>query len=129
MCWKSAPSAAVPVAMPTWRKVELIPEPMPARCGGTTLTAVDASGALTSAMPMPATMKPASSAVHSEEADSPRISSRAIATSSMPPPMRARIGTRADSRPASGATTNDSSESGRKRTPAWSGDSPSPFCR
>ena len=47
----------------------------------------------------------------------------------MPPPMRARIGTRADSRPAIGATRKDSSESGRKRTPASSGDSPSPFWR
>ena len=24
----------MPVAMPTWRKVELMPEAMPARCGG-----------------------------------------------------------------------------------------------
>ena len=39
----------MPVAMPTWRKVELIPEPMPARCGGTTPTAVEASGGLMSA--------------------------------------------------------------------------------
>ena len=106
-----------------------MPEPMPARCGGTTLTAVEASGALTSATPMPATMKPGSSAVHSDEADSPRMRIRAIPTSAMPPPMRARIGTRADIRPASGATTKDSSESGRKRTPAWNGVSPSPFCR
>ena len=117
----------MPVAMPTWRKVELIPEPMPARCGGTTLTAVEASGALTSATPTPATMKPSSSAVHSDDADSPRMSSRATPTRAMPPPMRARIGTRADRRPAIGATKNDSSERGRKRTPACSGEKPRPF--
>jgi hypothetical protein len=28
----------MPVAMPTWRKVELMPEAMPACCGGTTPT-------------------------------------------------------------------------------------------
>ena len=32
-CWKTAPQAAMPVAMPTWRKVELMPDAMPARCG------------------------------------------------------------------------------------------------
>ena len=31
--WKTAPSAATPVAMPTWRKVLLIPEAIPARAG------------------------------------------------------------------------------------------------
>src|SRR5689334_5879154 len=34
----SVPSRAMPVAMPTWRKVELMPEAMPACCGGTTPT-------------------------------------------------------------------------------------------
>ena len=32
--WKIAPSAAMPVAMPTWRKVLLMPRAMPLRCGG-----------------------------------------------------------------------------------------------
>ena len=33
----------MPVAMPTWRNVELMPEAMPARCGSTTPTAAVAS--------------------------------------------------------------------------------------
>ena len=57
------------------------------------------------------------------------MSIRAIPTRAMPPPRRTRIGTRADSAPEIGATTKDSRESGRKRTPASNGDNPSPFCR
>jgi hypothetical protein len=45
----------MPVAMPTWRKVELMPEAMPACRGGTTPTAVDASGGFTRPTPTPAT--------------------------------------------------------------------------
>src|SRR5688572_13945889 len=37
--WKTAPSPATPVAMPTWRKVVLIPDAMPARSWETTLIA------------------------------------------------------------------------------------------
>lgn len=117
----------MPVAMPIWRKVELIPDPIPVRWGGTTLTAVEASGALTSATPMPATTKPASSDVQSDDTVSPRMSSSATPTIAMPPPMSARTGTRAERRPATGPTKKESSDSGRKRSPAWSGDSPSEF--
>ena len=39
LLWKTAPSAATPVAIPTWRKVVLMPEPMPAFAAGTTPTA------------------------------------------------------------------------------------------
>ena len=39
----------MPVAMPTWRKVELMPDAMPARRGSTTPTAAVASAGLTSA--------------------------------------------------------------------------------
>ena len=60
LVWKIAPSPAIPVAIPTWRNVLLIPDAIPARRGSTTLTAVEASGALTSPMPMPPTMKPGS---------------------------------------------------------------------
>ena len=56
----------MPVAMPTWRKVLLMPDAIPLRCGGTTPTAVEASGGLIMPIPMPATMKPASSAVQRE---------------------------------------------------------------
>ena len=34
--WKIAPRPAMPVAMPTWRNVELIPDAIPARAGATT---------------------------------------------------------------------------------------------
>src|SRR3954465_4859066 len=34
-CVNSAPQAAMPVAIPTWRKVEFTPQAMPARAGGT----------------------------------------------------------------------------------------------
>ena len=54
----SVPSSAMPVAIPTWRKVELMPEAMPARCGGTTPTAVEASGGFTIPAPAPATIIP-----------------------------------------------------------------------
>ena len=52
--WNTAPRAAMPVAMPTWRKVLLAPEAMPLRWGGTTATAEDASTGLTVPMPTPA---------------------------------------------------------------------------
>ena len=39
------------------------------------------------------------------------------------------MGTRSDSRPVTGATTNASIDSGRKRRPAWIGEYPSTFCR
>jgi len=54
----SEPRPAMPVAMPTWRKVELMPEAIPARSGVTTPIAVEASGGLTSPTPAPATMNP-----------------------------------------------------------------------
>ena len=69
--WKIAPSAAMPVAIPTWRNVLLMPEAIPARRGSTTLTDVEASGALTSPIPMPPTMKPARSVVHVEPSVTP----------------------------------------------------------
>ena len=49
--WKIAPSPAMPVAMPTWRKVLLMPEAMPLRRGRTTPTAVEASGGFDEADP------------------------------------------------------------------------------
>ena len=72
--WKIAPSAAIPVAIPIWRNVLLIPEAIPARRGSTTLTAVDASGALTRPMPIPPTMKPGRSVVQLEFSLMPHIS-------------------------------------------------------
>ena len=48
----------MPVAMPTWRKVELIPDAIPARWGATTPTAVEASGGFTRPTPAPPTIMP-----------------------------------------------------------------------
>ena len=48
----------MPVAIPSWRKVLLIPDAMPARSWRTVETAVDASGALTIPIPMPPITKP-----------------------------------------------------------------------
>ena len=116
-CWKIAPQAAIPVAMPTCRNVELMPEAMPERRGSTTPIAAVASAGLTTPMPPPATMKPASSAVQSSPASSPPISSRPAPTSARPPAMNQRTPSRSANLPDTGATTNESSVTGMKRTP------------
>ena len=100
--------------MPTWRKVLLIPEPIPLRARGTTPTAVWASDGLTMPTPMPARTKPGISAVHSVSVSTPRIRRSATATSASPAPKNSRIGNWAPSRPATGATKNEMTESGRK---------------
>ena len=120
-CWNSAPSAAIPVAIPTWRNVLEIPAPMPLRWGGTTPTAVDAITGFAIPMPTPASRNPGSSAVHSESAVSPPISSSAMPTSRRPVPSRKRTGMRAESCPEIGATKNETSVRGMKRRPASSG--------
>ena len=74
----------MPVAMPIWRKVELIPDPIPARCGGTTPTAVDASGGLMRPTPTPANRNPGSSTVHAESASRRAIRTRPMPTSPSP---------------------------------------------
>jgi len=51
--WNSAPRPAIPVAMPTCRNVLLVPDAMPDRSGGTTLTAVEASAELTAKLVAP----------------------------------------------------------------------------
>ena len=64
-CWKIAPQAAMPVATPTCRNVELMPDAMPERRGSTTPIAAVASAGFVMPMPPPAIRKPASSAVQS----------------------------------------------------------------
>ena len=66
--WKTAPSPATPVAIPTWRKVVLIPDPIPDFSTGTTAIAAWPMPGLVMPMPMPATRKPASSVVQPESA-------------------------------------------------------------
>ena len=73
-------------------------------------------------------MKPGSRVVQSESIVMPLISHIESATSPRPKPSSSRIGTRVESRPATGAATNETTLRGRKRTPVWSGDSPSMFC-
>ncbi len=120
-CWKTAPSPATPVAIPTWRKVLLIPEAMPLREWCTTPTAVDASGGLIMPMPAPASTKPGISVVHPEFASIAVMLRRPPLTSRRPEPISSLIGTETESLPEIGATTNDTKVIGRKRRPACSG--------
>src|SRR2546423_8528179 len=48
----------MPVAMPTWRNVLFTPAAIPARCTGTTLTAVVASGGFNLPHPSPPDREP-----------------------------------------------------------------------
>ena len=121
--WKTAPSAAIPVAIPTCRNVVLMPDAMPLCWGRTTPIAVDASGGLIRPTPMPATMKPARSAVHSESSATPCMSSSPPATSSRPPAMNQRTGRRSLRRPetaAAGRTTGATAagSGARRRRPS-----------
>ena len=52
----------MPIAMPTWRNVSLMPEAMPLCSLGTTETATSATAGLMRPTPTPARMKPGSSA-------------------------------------------------------------------
>src|SRR5213078_4519268 len=85
--------AARYVAIPICLNVLLVPEAIPAWRGSTTLTAVDASGALTKPMPTPATTKPGRSVVHAESTEIPDMSSSATPQSASPPDRRNRTGT------------------------------------
>ena len=79
--WNTAPSAATPVAIPTWRKVVLMPEPIPACAGGTTPIAVEPIPGLVSPIPTPATRKPGEQRGPAPSpAPTPRISSRPTPT-------------------------------------------------
>ena len=117
---KIEPSAAMPVAMPTWRNVELTPDAMPAWCGGTTPIAVEASGGLTIPAPRPLTMKPGIRSVHELLPDSPAMMISPMPTSSRPGPMSQRAGTRSLTRPATVAVTNCAPLMMASRRPACS---------
>ena len=80
-------------------------------------------------MPMPATMKPGSSAVQRESESSPYINARPPATSISPAPIIARSGTRAAKRRVASGTKKTKAVSGRKRRPAPSGEYPRMSCR
>ena len=110
---KIAPHAATPTAIATCRNVSLIPAAIPLRSFDTTLTATSAITGFSRPTPMPATMKPGSSAVQPSLGVNPDISSS-------PPPIAARLAairnracTRAIRATASGATRNGTSVIGR----------------
>src|SRR5580693_7663853 len=107
----SVPSNAMPVAMPTWRNVELMPEAMPACCGGTTPTAVEARGGLTRPTPRPPTIIPG------------------IRWVQVDPALSQRIGTLEVSRPATVADTRMAPDRNMTRTPVPSGEYPRMSCR
>ena len=120
--WNSAPRPAIPVAMPTCRNVLLVPDAMPDRSGGTTLTAVEASAGLVSPMPMPPSTKPGRSSVQPESGPMRAISSSETPMIARPAPISQRAETREVRLPETAATTNAASDSGRNRSPAWSGE-------
>jgi hypothetical protein len=126
---KIEPSPAIPVAVPTWRKVELIPEATPALRGWTTPTAVLASGGLTIPMPMPVRMKPRIRWVQPVEAPIPAISHRPSPTSNMPGPIRSFTGILVVSRPVMLAVTRMAPEIIARRKPAPSALQFRTFCR
>ena len=86
--WNTAPSPAMPVAMPTWRKVLFAPDAMPLRSGGTTLIAAEARTGFTVPIPMPVTMNPGSRTVQPDEAWTWDMRNRPMATISRPLPSR-----------------------------------------
>ena len=119
--WKTAPRTAIPVAMPTWRKVLFAPEAMPLRWGCTTETAPEARTGFTMPIPMPQATNPGSNTVHVEVGSVLPMSSSPPVTNIMPTPKTARDSMRTVRRPAKNATTKTSSVRGRKRTPAANG--------
>ncbi len=114
----------MPVAIPTWRKVLLIPDAIPARAASTTPIATEAIPGLVIPMPIPATIEPASRVVQLvADLDPVHQRSARARPGSARSPMIARAGTRLkQAGPRSGATTNESTVSGRKRRPASSGE-------
>ena len=117
---KMVPSAAMPVAMPTCRKVELAPEAIPAWCGGTTPIAVEASGGFTSPEPNPETMNPGIRCVHDDVPLRPVMRISPMPTTSRPGPTSQRAGTRSLSRPAIVAVTSWARLMTASRSPASS---------
>ena len=120
----TVPSAATPVASPTWRSVRLIPAAIPASSGSTTPTLVETSGTFTNPIPTPAMIMPFSRCVQSDAAVSPRIRMSPVPMPTNPAPIRIRRGTLVVSRPAIPDATKLASVSGRSRTPVSIAESP-----
>ena len=88
-----------------------------------------ASGAFTKPIPIPPRMKPGSSTVQRDSALTRLIDHMATAFSASPKESSHRIGTRGGQPAGEGAAKNETSESGRNRTPVSSGDRWRMFCR
>ena len=123
------PSSAIPVAMPTCRNVELIPDAIPARCGATTPTAVEASGGFTMPMARPLTIMPGIRCVQLDVASRPRISSSPTPIRTRPGPISSRTGTREEIRPAIVAVIRMPPEITVSRTPVARAEYPRMSCR
>ena len=113
--WKTAPSAAIPTATPTWRKVLLIAAPVAAFAAGTTPIAASETVGLT--RPIGAHEEhPGEGAVHSEVG----VQATATKAGSRHPEADAdqrRSGTRSESLAASGEKTKAMAVIGSSRVP------------
>ena len=107
----------MPTAIPSWRKVLLIPEASPTWSAESTPTIAAASAGLMIPIASPPTTKPGSRCVHEDVVSRPRISHSAIAIRASPVTSGARSPMRPVSRPETGATTSSTSVSGSSRRP------------
>ena len=107
----------MPVAMPTWRKVEFTPEAMPARAGATTPTAVETSGGLIMPTPMPETIRPGIRCVHPESTSMPVTSSSPTPSTRKPGPISHLVGRWSMNRPVTAEATKVAAERKSSRRP------------
>ena len=75
-----------------------------------------------SPIPIPPSTNPGSRIVQPESTSMRAISSSETPMTASPEPISQRAGTREVRLPEIAATTNAASDSGRKRSPAWSGE-------
>ena len=113
----------MPVAMPTWRKVLLIPEAVPLRRGSTTPIAAVASGGFTQPMPMPGHDEARAAASSSRRRESmPPISSRPMPDQHQPAAEERAHGQPLDQLAGDRRDHEREHGDGRKRSPASSGE-------
>src|SRR6266516_956612 len=117
-----APNTATPVAVPTWRSVFTRPAAIPARAGSTAASAAEARPVEVMPRPIPARIKPDSSTSQVDVAVRWAIETSPAAAAAMATPSSTRIATVPLRRPVRRATVNETSDSGRNRSPAWTGE-------
>ena len=110
------------MAVPTWRSVFTRPAAIPAWAGSTAESAAEARPVEVMPRPIPARMKPGSSTSQVEVAVRWAIEASPAAAATMATPSSTRIATLPISRPVSRATAKETSDSGRNRSPAWTGE-------